>query len=31
VIVHLGNQIMDGSLRQGLKGLRERLLHAEVN
>jgi F-type H+-transporting ATPase subunit delta len=31
VIVHLGNQILDGSLRQGLKGLRERLLHAEVN
>ena len=31
MVVHLGNKILDGSLRHDLKRLRERLLHAEVN
>lgn len=31
VVVHLGNQIIDRSLRYGIRRLREGLLHAEVN
>ena len=31
VIVHLGNKIIDRSLRRGIVRLRENLLHAEVN
>jgi F-type H+-transporting ATPase subunit delta len=31
VVVHLGNQILDGSLRQGLEEIRRRLLVVEVN
>jgi F-type H+-transporting ATPase subunit delta len=31
VVVHLGNQILDGSLRQGLDEIRRRLLLVEVN
>jgi F-type H+-transporting ATPase subunit delta len=31
VIVHLGNQIIDRSLRHGIRRLREGLLHVEVN
>jgi F-type H+-transporting ATPase subunit delta len=31
VVVHLGNKILDGSLRHDVKLLREKLLHAQVN
>lgn len=31
VVVHMGNKIIDSSLKQGLKRLGESLLHAEVN
>jgi F-type H+-transporting ATPase subunit delta len=31
VVVHLGNQIIDRSLRYGIRRLREGLLHVEVN
>jgi F-type H+-transporting ATPase subunit delta len=31
VVVHLGNKILDGSLRQGLDEIRRRLLIVEVN
>ena len=31
VVVHLGNKIIDRSLRQGIKEMRETLLKAEVN
>jgi len=31
VVVHLGNQIIDRSLRNGIRRLREGLMHVEVN
>ena len=31
VVVHLGNKIIDGSLRQGLRQLEESLLRTEIN